>query len=97
MYFKMLKDSFEKNRVFFWNELLNGGVADELFRRYSVLSWLKCTRNNYLQRFASTVLGFATQFLPNILKPFFAGFFIPLLVFLYVNWKLLSLRIFSQL
>ena len=97
MYFKMLKESFNKNRVFFWNEVLNGGIVDEFFRRFSFLSWFKCLRNNYLQRFASTVLGFATQFLPNILKPFFAGFFIPLLVFLYVNWKLLSLRIFPEL
>lgn len=92
----MLKDSFQTKKVFFWNEVLEGGVIDELIKRYSVLSIFKHCRNNYLQKFASTVLGFATQFLPNILKPFFAGFFLPLLVFLYVNWKLLSLRIFPN-
>ena len=93
----MLKESYNKNRVFFWNEVLDGGVVDELIKRYSMISFLKYFRNNYLQKFASTVLGFATQFLPNTLKPFFAGFFLPLLVFLYVNWKLLSLRIFPSL
>ena len=91
----MLKDSYSTNRVFFWNEVLDGGATNHVISRYKLLSWVKILRKNYVQRFASMVLSFASQFLPNILKPFFAGFFLPLLGFLYVNWKLLELKVFT--
>lgn len=90
-YFSLLKTTYSHNKLFFYREILNGNAFRQLLKRYR-LSFLNRFDTSMFKHMLGAFLGFAAgDCLPDILRPFLAGLFIPMVIIFALSYHMIML------
>lgn len=85
-----LRTTYSHSRLFFYREILNGTAFRQLMKRWH-LNIVNRFDTSLFKHLVGAFLGFAAgDCLPDILRPFVAGLFIPLLVIFTVSYHMIA-------